>query len=820
MTQEKILVYCYGIGKAAAIIPLFQVQNSPSSRMAACFERWQNIARKLEKELPPEFSLCTDSMPERINREQPYQKSIILLFTKMKHLADPQTYHKLPQSTIRKTANRQEWTAPEEYPISNFNFQPVITIGEKDVMGMYEEQEIVDQTMRHFPLPDPRFKFFDSSIWHRYVPMHLGNVVDAPSSDTVVFPPEFKVRLLRIIKLMGQYHDDNLYITNAARSALELQLRLLNESFIERFGQMGHYKAVTPFIFHSETQMEEKTAKLIQVFYRQFLHRMRRDIKIKWRFLMVDDYANSRISTFLNDKTLKCRWTKKALIGNLLSEFENGIDIDYPKAVHSKEPIEANEDHLPPEEVSAKVDIIATCLQYLSEQHYDILLLDFLLGRRGDTEHREFGHQFLQKLDEDAQGEGKYNRGPFGRFWVFPISSFPFAMPEKLKQSGLGNFNRWWHLANGCDPISTPQMFRYNLLSFLQNQITEVLLPEAELNNVIKKFSYTSKLGRPSSQPNGTTSNVNLWAKVVAAQLNEIVLKIELLKINRHNSQFAETLHQKLSSTYTSLLHQCHQLATTYTQGLHDETSFLSFLQLLNSAKKQFAKSRYHLVIESMTALFNQAGALVDYNNAIELINDEYTLRDGELDLTGLRLYVLPEELRRLNHIRKLILKSNHLQTFPEYLGKFDRLQYVDLSDNNLEDFPESLFALKSKLQVLNLQGNKFPTSICINAQGSEEVNKLFSKVEGLDVYKWLEAFDKHISNNDLLGATHHCLQSSLPSEDDKQVLTILLYKVSEVKKRIGLGTSGPKDLDAEKTKLMDVLLNIRNHMARQLLNH
>jgi hypothetical protein len=62
-----------------------------------------------------------------------------------------------------------------------------------------------------------------------------------------------------------------------------------------------------------------------------------------------------------------------------------------------------------------------------------------------------------------------------------------------------------------------------------------------------------------------------------------------------------------------------------------------------------------------------------------------------ELDLSGLGLTVVPEELGQLTHLQRLDLSRNQLTTLPAWIGQLADLQDLNLSDNQLTELPTGL---------------------------------------------------------------------------------------------------------------------------------
>jgi len=77
-----------------------------------------------------------------------------------------------------------------------------------------------------------------------------------------------------------------------------------------------------------------------------------------------------------------------------------------------------------------------------------------------------------------------------------------------------------------------------------------------------------------------------------------------------------------------------------------------------------------------------------------------------ELDLRGLRLTEIPEEIASLTQLQKLLLSHNQLTEIPEAIASLTQLQHLDLSDNYLTEIPEAIASL-TQLEKLDLYGNQ-----------------------------------------------------------------------------------------------------------------
>jgi len=105
----------------------------------------------------------------------------------------------------------------------------------------------------------------------------------------------------------------------------------------------------------------------------------------------------------------------------------------------------------------------------MQTEMFDMIFLDYLLGKR-DGGAREFGSELLIEIQNKK--DIQENAGPLGKFWIFPISAFSYAMMDELREQGYGYLSEYWYISGGADPINTPWLFKYKLVKFLNQQIS------------------------------------------------------------------------------------------------------------------------------------------------------------------------------------------------------------------------------------------------------------------------------------------------------------------------------------------------------------
>ncbi|AEE52742.1 hypothetical protein [Haliscomenobacter hydrossis] len=340
-----------------------------------------------------------------------------------------------------------------------FDYQPIITVGVEDLMNLYSDEENPGDFRRDLNL-DHRIKYLDSSIWNRYLPLHC----DDKNAKS------FKDRFMEILGQMVTWHREGLYQSVAAVTTLEFQTRMLYNSFIAKVGEKGHNELVRPFKFHSETQMRRKANEIMN-FFEADRNGVTLKAMLKWNFLLVDDQAENVPMSTINIVHSPLV-TKSRLIQKILKD-------DFPSSSIRME--------VPKQEIG----IVDEMIDQLKPDHpvvFDVILLDYLLGL-GKEREREYGHDFLLRLRK----EPALQKGPYNRFWIFPMSSFPHAFTDKLHQLGINHLTDWWHLSNGGDPVCAPELFRYNLLEFLKQQISACFYDQVMLAEIIQKFQGIHK---------------------------------------------------------------------------------------------------------------------------------------------------------------------------------------------------------------------------------------------------------------------------------------------------------------------------------------
>ncbi|MCB9266994.1 MAG: hypothetical protein H6558_18360 [Lewinellaceae bacterium] len=318
------------------------------------------------------------------------------------------------------------------YPFST----PIITISELDIFNL-KNNEIGEG----FQIA-PHFRFLDSSIWYRYVPLNK----------------EFSERLEKALRTIGWAYRYNLYAKNVCKEYLEFSNRLLNNSYLAEFG--GHASDVFPFKFHLESLMEERAAGI---------QKRLSGYNLQWNFLLIDDFAEFALREGNNKDTSPVKNEEKCKL-----KIIEGL-INFPLEEQEElSPISAD--------ICPQASVSKAIKHYFSNSDqkivYDIILLDYLFSEPKSSIH--YGTELLEQI-ADPNNKVKEGKGVFQSYWIHPVSVFSEAMLSDFQEKSLQHFEKDWQLARGADPINTPHLFRCSLYEFMDVQFRKIFFTEEDL---------------------------------------------------------------------------------------------------------------------------------------------------------------------------------------------------------------------------------------------------------------------------------------------------------------------------------------------------
>lgn len=259
---------------------------------------------------------------------------------------------------------------------------------------------------------DPRYRFFDSSIWFRYIPIiNLGEEIG-----------EY---------LVEKEKNDRYFMLPEAKEFREFAIRQFNESYIQKINKSGgHAGHIAPYGFHSESKIKKNAAEEWEMIK-----------EFKWKILLIDDDFSDP-----QEQNLKFNLIKKLL--NINSERKH-ISLCRKKSINEG-------------------------LEQLREK-YDIILLDYYFKASSQPDREErFGEEFLIRLCSTEGDYLKESyMGPTGKFWIFPVSVYSTALVDKLRDNHIPWYGDKWVIAPGADPLNTPYLFQYMLFNFMRTQLME-----------------------------------------------------------------------------------------------------------------------------------------------------------------------------------------------------------------------------------------------------------------------------------------------------------------------------------------------------------
>lgn len=281
---------------------------------------------------------------------------------------------------------------------------------------------------------DARFRFFDSTVWFRILPLLAG-----------------KARINSILLDLQKFYSKNIYKIHQAIEYRQFLIRIFNQSYIDiKNDFFSHGKRISPMFFHAESFMKKKLQSLLSENLCLFS-------RIKWSMHLVDDHSDKQLQG--------SEMTKKELIAYLLDSFIRDDAFMQPEAARLNSQISITETASTVE--AAKKNLLRNKLPTDSP---DVILLDYLLV--GDAAI-EYGDQLIGDVVNSKEGE--YSLGPLHKCWFFPISVYANMIQNKLHERGISPYSEKCMIVAGADPINTPYLFLYNLFTMFKYQVVETV---------------------------------------------------------------------------------------------------------------------------------------------------------------------------------------------------------------------------------------------------------------------------------------------------------------------------------------------------------
>lgn len=299
--------------------------------------------------------------------------------------------------------------------------------------------------------------FYNASIWTRMVNIYkIKGEVDEyfkkskEENSSVTITDEEKQNKLKTD--IGSLITGNiLYLTETnkilyqlevAKEHFEFQTRLYKNSYLT-----GSHNNISPIIFHDE---DDFRIKYEDVRDKELAKKLSN--KPELIVFLIDDFAEKELSIFSNKNgnSEGKAPTKKQLLEKLRDVGKLKEIVEIKVCSFSFSPLNCKD-----KKFNELKESIETTVP-------DIILLDYNLGKDNPK-----GSEIFSRL---IDGKLKH-RGPFNKFWVFPITAFSNAFIDDMRADGLEFIDDKYELSRGADFISTPNLFKY----YFANMVLEII---------------------------------------------------------------------------------------------------------------------------------------------------------------------------------------------------------------------------------------------------------------------------------------------------------------------------------------------------------
>ncbi len=357
--------------------------------------------------------------------------------------------------------------------------------------SLYSKKKLVKDLRREYEI-------MDNSIWNFLVPMD--DIQEDAQQDKM---PKKEELLNDALEAIYKNYELGLYKLRVTIEFADWNARLFHESYLVEGGT--HALDVSPYVFHSESAIRLSRKKEFPD--EEILLKFKGD-DVKWRFLIVDDYAAKdlelvqsshqvdnaelldRMETELKDQSINYSQSDnspeitvdpvtKCNIVKILLE-RHGFRV-HSRSWHDDEEIE---------EGASDIDILIEYAETFEDaqrafkrKKYDIILLDYLLDGNKDKNIRHYGYELLEDI-KDKKNE--YKIGPNGHLFFIFMSAFTSAVEGRLLAQGLSRSEDYWYIDTGACPTNTPQLFTYNLLQLMDKRLDDSGIQKLSVNKILK----------------------------------------------------------------------------------------------------------------------------------------------------------------------------------------------------------------------------------------------------------------------------------------------------------------------------------------------
>lgn len=228
-------------------------------------------------------------------------------------------------------------------------------------------------------------KIVDSSIWNYYFPLFATD--STKKCATIINYERFK----DVLQKVANNTSKHLYGLSVADEYADLNARLLEQSYLK-----GSHKAISPFIFHSENELQtlirEEFEERIGLENESIVSQIK---NYKWRILLVDDKADGDMSNNMNISSVNDSYglpqnSKLSIIISLLDK----LFVDSNHIISYGERVSNSENVLFSIEYAKKV---SEAQDKIRNKKYDLILLDYLL------EQNEYGYELLEEVYKEVE---------------------------------------------------------------------------------------------------------------------------------------------------------------------------------------------------------------------------------------------------------------------------------------------------------------------------------------------------------------------------------------------------------------------------------
>lgn len=396
------------------------------------------------------------------------------------------------RKTLLKCFPSNEDLAEDAKQYKSFQlYQPHIFLAIKDGMPGPERQ--ADRLISHF---------MNSSIWTQLE--YLDEL------DSVA---QLGEKVLELIKKAPLFRKE------PCLEFIEFNSRLLRNAFLS-----GRHKALIPFPFHDEKVMAAKAEETLKK-----ILSTGSNAQYTWRCLLLDDHSlvsladnrpdeedkmdqASSVTPEDRDRVKKAMkadaWSKAEILSQLLEQYGIETFIHTDKSMCEGGPRESGEANQPKKRITIELccaQTLGDAVEMIKSKCFDIILLDNLLGQNTQTKlityhsgiellemihAKKWASEEMSQTQETTNGGWKEEQvGPFGKFWIFGISSYQTTFVEQVRNMGLTLLSDQWNLFRGACPINTPQLFMQQFLNFLLIQLKEA---RGDMSGILRKLEEES----------------------------------------------------------------------------------------------------------------------------------------------------------------------------------------------------------------------------------------------------------------------------------------------------------------------------------------